>query len=98
MINVDYTDDLAESLPHSLEQAGGIGVYENTKRKQFMFFKQEEAISSLTGKPLKFVGKFTNLGNNITSTESNINIFIKKACIAIYRLSIIWKSDLFLIR
>ena len=40
----------------------------------------------------KFVDQFIYRGNHISSTESNINIHIGKAWIAIDRLSIIWKS------
>ena len=42
-----------------------------------MCFKQG-AISTLSGKPLKLVDKFTFLGSNIISTEYNINVRIEK--------------------
>ena len=51
-------------------------------------------ISTLSGTPLKLVDKFTYLGCNISSTESNVNIGIRKAWITIDKLSIIRKSDL----
>ena len=57
-------------------------------------FKQKETISSLSGKPLKLVDQFTYLDSNISSTESAVNIHLAKACDAIGRLSITWKSDL----
>ena len=50
--------------------------------------------STLNSKPLNLDGYFTYLNSNISSTESNINIWIRKAWTAINRLSIIWKSDL----
>ena len=59
-----------------------------------MCFRQEGAISTLSGMPLKLVDKFTYLGSNISSTESDVSICIGKAWTAINRLSIIWKSDL----
>ena len=49
---------------------------------------------TLDGTPLKQVDKFTYLGSSISSTEKDINTWLKKAWTAIDRLSIIWKSDL----
>ena len=47
-----------ESLLHSLEQvAGGICLYVNANKAEFMCFKQEEAISTLNRKPLKLVAQ-----------------------------------------
>ena len=99
--DADYADDLvllantltqAESLLHSLEQvAGGIGLHRNTNKMKYMHFKQEEAISTLSGKLLKLVDKFTYLGSSISSTESDVNICLAKVWSAIHKL---WKSDL----
>ena len=61
--------------------------------KEFMHFKQRGVISIWSGKPLKLVDQFTYLGSNISSTESDVKLHIKKAWIAIDRLSI-WKSNL----
>ena len=104
MTDADYTDDLAllanastkaESLLHSLEQAvGGIGVYINANKTEYMRFKQKRAISILRVKPLRLVDKFTHLGSSISSTERSVNICLSKAWSAIDRLSIIWKSHL----
>ena len=55
-----------------------------------MCFKPKSAISTLSGKHLKIV----DLGNNISSTESNVNIRLAKVWKAIDTLSIIWKSGL----
>ena len=44
-----------------------------TQIKQFMCFKQEETISTLSGRPLRSVVKFTYIGSNISSTECDIN-------------------------
>ena len=61
--DADYTDDLvllastsaiAKSLLHSLEQAAReISLYVNSDKIQFICYKQEGAISTLNGKPLK---------------------------------------------
>ena len=56
-------------------------------------FKRDGDISTLSGRPLKFVDNTTYLGSYITSTESDVNIHLAKAWTAIDRLSIIWKSD-----
>ena len=85
LIDADYADDLVllanipdqtKSLMHSLEQAaGGIGSNMNADKTEFiMSFKQDGALSTLSGKPLKFVEKFTYLISNISSTKSNVNI------------------------
>ena len=60
----------------------------------FIYFKQEETISILRGKPLKLVDHFTKLGNHILFTESNINSHLAEMWTAIVRLSTIWKFDL----
>ena len=84
-----------ESLLYSSEQAAGdIGLYMNANKIEYMCFKQKEAISTLSGKPLKLVDKFTYFGNNISSIESNINARLEKSWNAIDRLSIKVKSDL----
>ena len=70
----------AKSPLHSQEQAAGsIGLYGNANKTELMCFKQEGIISTLNGKPMKLVDYFTYLGSNISSTESNINIYIGTA-------------------
>ena len=54
---------------HSLEQApGGIGFYMKANKTKYISFKQKGGIFTLSGKPL-IVDQFTNLSNNISSTE-----------------------------
>ena len=82
--DADYIDDLTllantsaqdKSLLHRQEQAaGGIGLNMNANKIEFMCFKQEGAVSPLSGRPLKLVDKFTYLSSNISSTESGVNI------------------------
>ena len=103
----DYADDLAllidtpaqaESLLHSLKQAavvaGDIGFYMNTNKTDHMCFKQKGAISTPSSKPLKSIDQFTYLSSNISSTESDVNIYLVKTWKAINSLWIIWRSDL----
>ena len=71
-----------------------IALCANANETDFMCFKQEGAISTLSGKPLELVDHLIYLGSNISSTESDVNIRIAKFWIAIDRLSIIRKSDL----
>ena len=59
-----------------------------------MCFNQRGDISTLNGISLKLVDKFTYLGSNVSSTETNIKTRLAKAWTAIDRLSVIWKSDL----
>ena len=42
-----------------------------------------------------FVSKFTYLRSSISSTKNDISMHLAKAWIAIDRLSVIWRSDLF---
>ena len=93
MIEADFIDDLellintpaqAESLLLSLEQpARGIGLSVKAFTREYIHCKQKEAVSTLRGKPLKFVDQFTYLGSKILSTESDDNIRPAKACIVI---------------
>ena len=85
----------AETLLHSLEWADAdIGLYVNAHKTEYMCFNQRGDISTLNGSSLKLVDKFTNLGNCVSSTETDINMRLAKAWSAIDRLSVIWKSDL----
>ena len=59
-----------------------------------MCFNQRGDISTLNGSSLKLVDKFTYLGSSVSSTETDINMWLAKAWTAIDRLSVIWKSDL----
>ena len=70
------------------------GVVSRLLRKTFWRIFSKGATSTLNSKTLKLVDEFTYVGNNISSTESNVNIGIGKAWTAIDKLSIIWKSDI----
>ena len=59
-----------------------------------MCYNQTGDITTLDRASLKLVDKFTYPGSNVTSTEKDIDMWLTKACTAIDRLSIIWKSDL----
>ena len=64
----------AETMLHSLEQAaGGIGLHVNADKTEYMCFNQRGDISTLKGRPLKQVDKFTYLGRSVSSTEKDIN-------------------------
>ena len=43
-----------------------------------MGLKREEAISILSGEPLKFIDKFQYLSSNISSTETDVDIRLTK--------------------
>ena len=51
----------------------------NANKTKFMCFKQEAAVSILSGEVQKFVDQFTYFSNNISSTESGVNICPVKA-------------------
>ena len=102
--NADYANDIvllanaptqAETLLHSLEQAtAGISLHVNAHKLEYMCFNQTGDISTLNGSTLKLVDKFTYLGSSVSSTETDINMWLGKAWTAIDRFSVIWKSDL----
>ena len=74
----------AKYLLHSLEQAARfISLYMNSDKVEFMSFKQDGAISTFSEKPVKFIDYFTYISRNISSTESRINIDIRKPWIAV---------------
>ena len=60
----------------------------NQIKQEFMCFKRDGAFPTLCGVPVKLIDQFTYLGRNISSTESGVNIRIKKAQTAVHRLSI----------
>ena len=89
------TPNQAETLLHSLEwAAAGIGLHVNAHKTEFMCINQKGDISTLDRTSLRLVDKFTYLGSSVSSTEKDINTWLKKAWTAIDRLSIIWKSNL----
>ena len=102
--DADYTDDIvllanapdqAEALLHNLEQAtAGIGLHVNAYKTEYMFFNQTSDISTLNGSSLKLVDKFTYQGNNVSSTKTDINMWLAKAWTAIDRLLVIREIDL----
>ena len=64
----------AESLQHSLERAaGGIGLYVNADKTEYMCFNQRGDVSILTGRSHKHVDKFTYHGSSVSTTENDIN-------------------------
>ena len=89
MKDADYADDLAlltnilaqaEFLQHSWEQAArGIDFYISANKIEFMGFKREGTMSILSDSLLKLVDQLINLGSNILSTESDVNIRLVKA-------------------
>ena len=93
--DVDYADDIAllentpaqaESLLHRSERAaGGISLYINADKTEYMCFNQRSNISTLKGRPLKLVDNFTYRGSGVSSTENDINTRLVKALTAIDR-------------
>ena len=102
--DADYADNIvllansstkAESLLHSLERAaGGIGLYVNADKTEYMCFNQRGDIATLKGSSLKLVDQLTYPGSSFSSTETDINTRLAKAWTAINWLSIMWKSEL----
>ena len=97
--DADYVDDIAllvnapaqtENLLHSQERAAaGIGLQVNAYKTEYMCFNQRGDISTLNGSSLELVDRFTYIGSSVSSTETDINTRLTKACTAIDRLSVI---------
>ena len=104
IMDVNYTDDIAllaniptqaKTLLHSLEWAAvGIGLHVNANKTEYMCFNQRGDISTLNRSSLKLVDKFIYQRSSVSSTKKDINMWLAKAWTVIYRLLVIWKSDL----
>ena len=63
----------AETLLNSLERAAaGIVRHVNAHKKEYMCYNQRGDISTLNGSSLQLVDKFTYLGSNVSSSETDI--------------------------
>ena len=71
-----------------------MGLHVNAHKTEYICFNQTADISTLGGSYLKLVDKFTCLESSVSSTEKDIDTRLTKAWTAIYRLSVIWKSEL----
>ena len=77
--NVDYADDIANTLPKpkpcyivwNEQQVTWASM--STQTRLYMCFNQRDDISTLKSGPLKLVAKFTNLRSSVSSTENDIN-------------------------
>ena len=69
------------------------GVLQEDKT-EFMCFNQRSDVSTLNGRSLKLMDKFTYQGSSVSSSENDINMQLAKEWTAIDRLSVIWKLDL----
>ena len=103
MTDADNAEDLApfsnsptqaKSLLHNLVQTAR-NTYSNmnTNKTEFVCFQLDDSIFTLSSKLQKIVDQLTYLSSNITSTESNVIIYIRKAWTFFVKLLIIRKSD-----
>ena len=56
-----------------------IGLHVNAHKIEYMCFNQTGNISTLNGCTLKLVDKFTYLVSSVSSTETDINMQLRKA-------------------
>ena len=73
------TPDKAESQLRGVEKVLRTYIYVNANKTDFIYFKLEGAITTLSCKPLKLVDQFTYIGSYISSAESNVNVRLAKA-------------------
>ena len=66
----------------------------NANKTEYMCFKLEGPPSTLSGEYLKLVDKFAYLGSSVSSTESDVDIYLVERWPAINLLSIVWKFNL----
>ena len=105
MTDANYADDLVllkntaaqvESLQHSLVQAArNIGLYMNVDKTEDKCFWQDGATFTLSSKLMKLVDLFTYVGNNISSTESDVNIHLEKSQSYVSVGTIAWFHQLY---
>ena len=89
IMDAGYADDItllantpaqSETLLHSLEWvAAGIGLHVNADKIEYICFNQRGDISTLNGRSLKLVDKFTYLGSSVSLTKKDINMWLAKA-------------------
>ena len=104
IMDADYANDIAllanapaqaKTLRHSLEwAAAGRGFHVNAHKTEYMCFNQRDNISTLNSSSLKLVDKFTYLRSSVSSTKTDIYMWLAKAWRAIERLLVIWKLEL----
>ena len=102
--DADYADDTAllantpaqaETLLHRLKWAtAATGLLVNTDKMEYTCFSQIVIISTLNSISLKLVDNFAYLGSSVSSTKTDINMWLAKAWTAINRLLVILMSDL----
>ena len=102
--DADYADDIAllantptqaETLLYSMGRAAAdIGIHVNAVKTEYTCFNQGGDISTLNNNSLKPVHKFAYQGTSVSSTETDIDMWLTKAWTAIDSPSVIWKSDL----
>ena len=102
--DADYANDIAifvntpaqtKSLFHSVERAvAGKGYHFNANKTEYSCLMKDATFPHLIGTSLKLMDKFTYQGSSFSSTKKYINTRLAKACTAINRLSVLWKSDL----
>ena len=88
IMDINYTDDIAllantpaqtKTLLHNLERpAAGVGLHVNAHKMEYMCFNQRGDISTLNGRSLKLVDKFTYQGSSVPSTATDINTWLAK--------------------
>ena len=83
-----YTPGAESLLRSGKRTAGGIGLYVNADKAEYMYFNQRGDISTLKGGLLKLVDKFTYLESSVSSTENDINTQLAKSWTATDRLSV----------
>ena len=74
--------------------SSSIGLHVKAVKTEFMCFNQRDHISTTNRRSLKLVDKFTYHQRSVSSTENYINRWLAKACTAIDKLSVIWKTEL----
>ena len=97
--DVDYANNIAllantpaqaETQLQRLEWAAAeIGHNVNADKTEYMCLNQRGNIFRLNGSSLKLVNKFPYLGSSVSSTETDINMWLAKAWTAIDKLLVI---------
>ena len=94
LVLLTNTPTQAKSKLHSLEQAArGTGHHVIADITEFMRFKQDEAIYTWNGKPLKLVDPFTYFDSNSLKIFLNIHQWVEIRSFIASRRILLWKKN-----
>lgn len=87
-----YQCDIPLTL--SRKHYNDVGYYVNPYKTEFIGHNQQSSIQNVSGESIKSIKSFTYLGSETNFIEKGVEIRIDKACTALEKMDLIWKSNL----